>query len=94
MLRCLLQTAVTTTRRANFFAQSASDMAGGFTFGATIRGFFIVTIAFFSGMVVAGGRDGRGLEGGEESGDKVRSARRRRKACSVREPAGAVGNGR
>jgi hypothetical protein len=29
-------------------------MAGGFTFCATMRGFFIATVAFFGGMVVAG----------------------------------------
>jgi hypothetical protein len=32
--------------------------AGAFTFGATMRDFFIVAVAFFGGMVVAGD-DGR-----------------------------------
>jgi hypothetical protein len=49
---------VTTVHRANSFAQSMSDMVGGFCFGATMHDFFIVVVAFFSGMVVADG--GRG----------------------------------
>jgi hypothetical protein len=44
-------------------------MVGGFTFGATNRGFFSIAVAFFDGMVVAGGGGGRGREGSEESGD-------------------------
>jgi hypothetical protein len=30
-------------------------MAKGFTFGTTNRGFFIIIVAFFSGMFVASG---------------------------------------
>jgi hypothetical protein len=35
-------------------------MVGGFCFGATMRGFFVVPVAFFGGMVVACGVGGRG----------------------------------
>jgi hypothetical protein len=48
--------------------------AGGFTFGATMRGFFIAAAAFFGGMVVAGGGGGederrRGRCGQGEGGE-------------------------
>jgi hypothetical protein len=36
---------------------------GAFTFGATMRGFFIAAVAFFRGMVVAGGGGGQGERG-------------------------------
>jgi hypothetical protein len=64
-------------------------MVGGITFGATMRGFCIVVVAFFSGMVMADG-GGQGREGCEGSRDRERAARRRREACFVREPAGVV----
>jgi hypothetical protein len=51
---------VTTARHASSFAQSASDMVGGFCFGATMRGFFIVVMTFLGGMVTGGGGSGRG----------------------------------
>jgi hypothetical protein len=66
-------------------------MARGFTFGATMRGFFIVAVVFFGGMVMAGGGGGQGREGGEEEVGRERQARRRDKGCSVREPAGGCG---
>jgi hypothetical protein len=44
-----------TARWASSFAQSSSAMPGGFTFGATVHGFFIPAVAFFGGMVVDGG---------------------------------------
>jgi hypothetical protein len=56
--RC--RSAVTTVHRAISFAQSASDMFAGFTFGATMHGFFIPAATFFGGMVVTGGG---GVEG-------------------------------
>jgi hypothetical protein len=68
-------------------------MAEDFTFGATMRGFFIVVVAFLGGMVVAGGGDRQGREGGEEEVGREREARRRSEGCSMREPAGAAGNG-
>jgi hypothetical protein len=41
----------------------------GFSFGATMCGFFIAMDAFFCGMVVGCGSDGRGWDGGgEEAG--------------------------
>jgi hypothetical protein len=67
---------------------------GGFTFGATMHGFFIIVVAFFGGMVVACGDSGQGREGGEETGDKDSTARQWHEACSVREPPGVAGNGR
>jgi hypothetical protein len=44
-------------------------MVGGFYFGATMRGFFIVPVDFFGGMVVTCGGGGRGWEGGKEAGE-------------------------
>jgi hypothetical protein len=44
---------------------------GAFTFGATMRGFFIVTVAFFGSMVMAGSGGGRGREGREVAAQGV-----------------------
>jgi hypothetical protein len=68
-------------------------MAEGFTFGATMRGFFIVIVAFLGGMVVAGGGDRQGWEGGKEEVGMEREARQRSEGCSMCEPAGVAGNG-
>jgi hypothetical protein len=50
-------------------------MPGGFTFGATMRGFFIATAAFFGCMVVAGDGGGKGERrrgrGGQGEGGEV-----------------------
>jgi hypothetical protein len=75
-------------QRASSFAQSVSDMVGGFTFGATMHCFYIVAVAFFGGMVMAGGGGGRGREGGKEAVNREREARWWREACSMCVPAG------
>jgi hypothetical protein len=46
--------------RASSVAQSVLDVFGGFFFGATMCGFFIVGEAFFGGMVLACGSGGSG----------------------------------
>jgi hypothetical protein len=57
--------AIRTARRVSSAAQSSPDMFAGFSFSATMHGFFIVVDAFFGGMVMGcAGR--RGWEGGEE----------------------------
>jgi hypothetical protein len=63
-----------TAHGASSFAQSASNIVGGFTFGTTMHGFFIIDVAFFGGMVVACSDSGQGREGGEETRDKGSTA--------------------
>jgi hypothetical protein len=63
------RSALTTARHASSFAQSASDMVGGFCFSATMCGFFIIPMAFFGGMVVTHNGSGRRWEDGEYAGE-------------------------
>jgi hypothetical protein len=68
-------------------------MPGGFTFGATARGFFIPAVAFFGGMVAAGD----GIVEGERRRVGIGETRQRRGGggvCSGREPAGSGGKWR
>jgi hypothetical protein len=45
-------------------------MVGGFYFGATMHGFFIIPMDFFGGMVVTCGGSRRGWEGGKKAGER------------------------
>jgi hypothetical protein len=71
-----------------------SDMFAGFTFGTTMHGFFILTVAFSGGMVVA---EGGGVEG-ERRRVGIGETRRRHAGggggCSGRELVGSGGKWR
>jgi hypothetical protein len=62
---------VTTMHHVSSVAQSSLDMFAGFSFGATMCGFFIVVDAFSSDMVMGCGGGSRRWDGGEEEAKGV-----------------------